>query len=232
MEVFAAAGMLMARFLPDYLLVHPMAMDYLGERYGADSAEYRNHAIVQDQIMASFIPPCLEAGYTVLVTSSAFFVLLFMGGYQLLPFVNDPLTSPDAVGFGAVLAKFAVYFGKVITMVSFMILVRWTIPRLRYDQVMMMAWQLVIPLALVHVIVVSVMVYLGMTGLVPMLLANLAVVVGLMVVAPLIPKSTSNRRLPMYGSRFSPMPGERVASSPTDAAALEDRPVQGTAPAV
>jgi NADH-quinone oxidoreductase subunit H len=172
------------------------------------------------------------AEYAHLVTSSAFFVLLFMGGYQLLPFVSDPLTSPDAVGFGAVLVKFAVYFGKVVTMVSFMILVRWTIPRLRYDQVMMMAWQLVIPLALVHVIVVSVMVYLGLTGLVPMLLANVAVVVGLMVVAPLIPKSTSNRRLPMYGSRFSPMPGERVASAPTDAAALEDRPVQGTAAAV
>jgi NADH-quinone oxidoreductase subunit H len=43
------------------------------------------------------------AEYAHLVTSSAFFVLLFMGGYQLLPFVSDPLTSPDAVGFGAVL---------------------------------------------------------------------------------------------------------------------------------
>lgn len=68
-EVFAAAAMLAQRFLPDYLLVHPMAMDYLGETYGADSAEYRNHAIVQDQIMAAFIPPCLEVGYTVLVTA-------------------------------------------------------------------------------------------------------------------------------------------------------------------
>jgi predicted AlkP superfamily pyrophosphatase or phosphodiesterase len=68
-EVFAAAGMLVARFLPDYLLVHPMAMDYLGETYGADSAEYRNQAIVQDQIMAAFIPSCLEVGYTVLVTA-------------------------------------------------------------------------------------------------------------------------------------------------------------------
>jgi predicted AlkP superfamily pyrophosphatase or phosphodiesterase len=68
-EVFAAAGMLVRRFIPDYMLVHPMGMDYLGETYGADSSQYRHNAVGQDQIMSALIPGWLEAGYTILVTA-------------------------------------------------------------------------------------------------------------------------------------------------------------------
>jgi NADH-quinone oxidoreductase subunit H len=168
------------------------------------------------------------AEYAHMVTASAFFAVLFLGGYQLLPFVHDPLTSPDAVGLLAVLVKFLVLFGKVITLIAFMMLIRWTIPRLRFDQIMQTAWQAVIPLALCHVIVVSFLVYFNFTGLVPMLLANIAVAVGFTLVQPLLPRSESNRRVPLYGSRFNPMPGERVSTSPTLAMAVEDRPVEGS----
>ncbi len=36
LELFATAGMLVRRFAPDYLLVHPMGMDYQGETFGAN----------------------------------------------------------------------------------------------------------------------------------------------------------------------------------------------------
>ena len=68
-EVFATAGMLVRKFSPNYLLVHPMGMDYLGELYGPDSSQYRNNATLQDKIMAGLIPEWLEAGYTVLITA-------------------------------------------------------------------------------------------------------------------------------------------------------------------
>jgi len=67
-DLFATAGVLVRKFAPDYLLVHPMGMDYMGETYGSDSSQYRNHAIFQDIIMAGLIPEWLERGYTVLVT--------------------------------------------------------------------------------------------------------------------------------------------------------------------
>ena len=67
-EVFNAAGMLVRKFNPDYLLVHPMGMDDTGHKYGADSAEYRAHAIRQDVMMANLIPEWMERGYKVLVT--------------------------------------------------------------------------------------------------------------------------------------------------------------------
>ncbi|MDX1993970.1 MAG: alkaline phosphatase family protein [bacterium] len=69
LEVFAAGASLLTKFFPDYLLIHPMGMDTIGEKYGADTAEYRKNAIVQDQIMAYFLPTALQLGYTVLVTA-------------------------------------------------------------------------------------------------------------------------------------------------------------------
>lgn len=67
-EVFQAAGTLAVRWSPDYLLVHPMGMDYSGEAQGADSAAYRNHATFQDILLANSIPLWHRAGYTVIVT--------------------------------------------------------------------------------------------------------------------------------------------------------------------
>lgn len=56
------------RFHPDYLLLHPMGMDYHGEKYGSDSPEYRNHAIYQDASLAPFIMDWMQRGYVILVT--------------------------------------------------------------------------------------------------------------------------------------------------------------------
>ena len=67
-ELFAAAAMLVRRFSPDYLLVHPMGMDYLGETFGSDSSQYRNHAIRQDAWLAPLITEWIEYGYNIFVT--------------------------------------------------------------------------------------------------------------------------------------------------------------------
>lgn len=67
-ELFAAAGMLVRRFNPDYLLVHPMGMDYTGENHGANSAEYRNHATRQDMWLAAYLTEWMERDYSILVT--------------------------------------------------------------------------------------------------------------------------------------------------------------------
>jgi predicted AlkP superfamily pyrophosphatase or phosphodiesterase len=67
-EVFASGMMLLRKFQPDYLLIHPMGLDYIGEMHGADSGEYRKQAILQDQIMAHILPDVHKAGYTILIT--------------------------------------------------------------------------------------------------------------------------------------------------------------------
>jgi len=68
LELFRTAGSLVRKFNPDYLLLHPMGMDYTGEKYGADTSQYRNHAILQDMWLATLIAEWVERGYNILVT--------------------------------------------------------------------------------------------------------------------------------------------------------------------
>lgn len=67
-ELFASAASLVRRFSPDYLLLHPMGMDYHGETFGSDTKEYRNHATHQDMWLAPLIQEWTALGYTVFVT--------------------------------------------------------------------------------------------------------------------------------------------------------------------
>jgi len=67
-ELFFTAAHLVRRFSPDYLLLHPMGMDYHGETFGADTKEYRNHATYQDKKLAPLIMEWRERGYTTIVT--------------------------------------------------------------------------------------------------------------------------------------------------------------------
>jgi NADH-quinone oxidoreductase subunit H len=171
------------------------------------------------------------AEYAHLVTACAFFALMFLGGYHL-PLVG--LTSPEATGILAVLLKVAVFGSKVVLLVCLAIFVRWTIPRIRYDQVMMLGWQAMIPAGMLMIVVTSIMVYFGATGFVPMIFANLAMLIVILVARKVLVGgfgiSTENHRIRLYGSRYSSVEGERVVAHPTHPMAIEDRPTQGTVP--
>ena len=67
-ELFADAALLMTRYQPDYLVIHPMGLDYIGELHGAHSGQYERQLILQDQILANLLPTALGAGYSVVVT--------------------------------------------------------------------------------------------------------------------------------------------------------------------
>lgn len=67
-DLFATAGMLVRKFAPDYMLVHPMGMDDFGHKYGAESPEYRRNAVVQDVMLATLVPEWMEQGYNILIT--------------------------------------------------------------------------------------------------------------------------------------------------------------------
>ncbi|MFZ4430122.1 MAG: complex I subunit 1/NuoH family protein [Phycisphaerales bacterium] len=159
------------------------------------------------------------AEYSHLFTSAAFFSLIFLGGYAI---PGVALTDPASTSLLAVIVKLLAFMSKVVVIVFLGMVVRWSIPRLRYDQVMMVAWQGLIPLSLGLVLVNSVLVYFNMATLVPLLLGNVALAVVTLAFAPLLKQSTVNRRIPLYGSRFSPMPGEAVQTAPTHPMARAD----------
>lgn len=172
------------------------------------------------------------AEYSHIVTGTAFFVLLFFGGFEPLPFMK--VWGMTATGFLPVLAKLGIFLGKTILIICGTMVVRWTIPRLRYDQIMMMGWAALIPLSLLLVVSTSVAIYFGLHQLPgvqavgAMLGVNAAAGVLALLAAPLLPNAMPNRRLPLYGSRFSPVAGTPVSTRPTNPMALEDRPIEGT----
>src|ERR671912_388738 len=67
-ESFASAALLIRKFSPDYLLLHPVMMDYTGETYGSDSSQYRRQAIKQDVLLGTVFTEWQERGYTILIT--------------------------------------------------------------------------------------------------------------------------------------------------------------------
>src|SRR5262245_22725192 len=81
--------------------------------------------------------------YTHMITTSFLMVILFFGGWDF-PFVSD-------WGWGF---KLIVILTKVAVFILFYMLVRWTIPRFRFDQLMALAWKVFIPMALVNLIAV------------------------------------------------------------------------------
>jgi NADH-quinone oxidoreductase subunit H len=88
------------------------------------------------------------AEYAHMVIGSAVFVLLFLGGWDFLPGIHD--TWPHTV-FGAAMSVMWFLF-KVLACMFFFIWVRWTLPRFRYDQVMKIGWNILLPLAIVNLI--------------------------------------------------------------------------------
>lgn len=68
-ETFSSGEMLIRHFSPDYMLIHPMGMDYQGEKHGSDSTQYRHQAMIQDAILAGLIPEWISLGYSILITA-------------------------------------------------------------------------------------------------------------------------------------------------------------------
>jgi len=101
------------------------------------------------------------AEYSHMMVGSGVFVLLFCGGWNPLPWLPlstlvawlahlSPLAlNPVFVG----LLSIAIFLGKVLFSIFVFMWVRWTLPRFRYDQVMKLGWQKLLPLAIGNLII-------------------------------------------------------------------------------
>jgi len=82
------------------------------------------------------------AEYSNMLIVAAVATTLFFGGWKPFPFL-DSLPVPGVVWF----------FGKTYALIFGVIWVRWTFPRLRFDQLMNFSWKIMIPAALIHLVV-------------------------------------------------------------------------------
>ena len=101
------------------------------------------------------------------------------------------------------LIQFSIMLGKIFLLIVLGMMIRWTLPRFRFDQLMKLAWEGMIPLGLVLLLMTSFFVFMGWTHW----LWTGSVGVGLLIWVPLpcIPgQRDPNRRIGLMGSRFSP----------------------------
>ena len=82
------------------------------------------------------------AEYSNMLIVAAVATTLFFGGWKPLPFLGF-LPVPGLIWFLA----------KTYVLIFVVIWVRWTFPRLRFDQLMNFCWKILIPAALLHLIV-------------------------------------------------------------------------------
>jgi NADH-quinone oxidoreductase subunit H len=102
------------------------------------------------------------AEYAHVLTISMLMATLFLGGWDVPGWQGDDMIS---LGDGTVAGGAPAFWKTLLTLVAFglktaffivvFMIVRWTVPRFRYDQVMDLGWKLMLPASLVVVVVTA-----------------------------------------------------------------------------
>ena len=107
--------------------------------------------------------------YAAMISASAIMVTVFLGGWSLpLPWFNS-LPMPEAwMGFALPswlagqpmpwwfgFVSVGVFLAKILVFIGFFIVIRWTIPRFKYDQLMNLGWKFFIPASFLNIFLVA-----------------------------------------------------------------------------
>jgi NADH-quinone oxidoreductase subunit H len=98
-----------------------------------------------------------------IVTAAALVTTLFFGGWQVPYLMRDGFYFPWGGQWllphlAVVVLQLGAFTLKVLFFCWVQILLRWSVPRFRYDQVMRLGWKMLLPLALVNVLITAIFV--------------------------------------------------------------------------
>ena len=99
------------------------------------------------------------AEFIEMVTIGAIMTILFLGAWHI-PFLTTAtlLSWFDFLGttgsnLVVMLIHVGVFFAKVCFFIYLQMIIRWTLPRFRYDQIMKLGWKILLPLSLANILV-------------------------------------------------------------------------------
>ena len=92
-----------------------------------------------------------------IITSSAIMISLFFGGWHWGASVDGFLAAhlPNAL---FVLAMFGLWTVKIVLFCMFQLLIRWSLPRFRSDQLMRLGWQRLLPISIANVVITALLI--------------------------------------------------------------------------
>lgn len=91
--------------------------------------------------------------YAAMIVGSALIVTLFLGGWSV-GFGADAWVF-ETFGDWAGLIHLGVFLAKLVGFILFFILIRWTVPRFRYDQLMKLGWIVFFEAALINILIAA-----------------------------------------------------------------------------
>ncbi|RLS66086.1 MAG: NADH-quinone oxidoreductase subunit NuoH, partial [Planctomycetota bacterium] len=93
----------------------------------------------------------LVAEFLHMITAAFLIVILFLGGWHLWGVTGS---GQEVTWLGAAL-RCGVLSAKILAVIVFFMLVRWSWPRFRFDQLMNLAWKVMLPLGIANLVVVA-----------------------------------------------------------------------------
>ncbi len=104
--------------------------------------------------------------YAAMIIGSGMAVTLFLGGWSIpcWPLLEKiiPLQlhyTPDTTPLYTGLLHIGTFFAKVFAFIVFFIIIRWTLPRFRFDQLMALGWKVFFELALANVFLTALLMW-------------------------------------------------------------------------
>jgi NADH-quinone oxidoreductase subunit H len=98
----------------------------------------------------------MVAEYIHMITAAFLIAILFLGGWHFWG-----LTGGDVITWPVAIVRVVVLAVKVLAVVLFFMLTRWSWPRFRFDQLMNLAWTVMLPLGLVNLVATAVWLEFG-----------------------------------------------------------------------
>ncbi|HEY2410739.1 MAG TPA: NADH-quinone oxidoreductase subunit NuoH [Pirellulaceae bacterium] len=97
----------------------------------------------------------LIAEFLHMITASFLIVILFLGGWHFPLITGEP--TADTITWGTAIVRILVLQAKIFAVIVFFMWVRWSWPRFRYDQLLNLAWKIMLPLGLVNLVALAVL---------------------------------------------------------------------------
>jgi NADH-quinone oxidoreductase subunit H len=94
----------------------------------------------------------LVAEFLHMITASFLIVILFLGGWHFWGLTG----ASDEISLWGALLRILVLTIKIVGLIVFFMVVRWSWPRFRFDQLMTLAWKIMLPLGVVNLLATAV----------------------------------------------------------------------------
>jgi NADH-quinone oxidoreductase subunit H len=96
----------------------------------------------------------LIAEFLHMVVAALLIVILFFGGWH---FWGMPVAEGETISWPLALGRVAILLTKVMLVIVFFMMVRWSWPRFRFDQLMNLAWKVMLPLGLINLVAMAIL---------------------------------------------------------------------------